>query len=1172
MRLRKLTIRTLPGIEPGFTFEPPGGGVNLVVGPNASGKSSLTRALGYLLDSRKDDPAALSLEAEFEAGDTRWQVIRNGSQIAWQRGGAPASRLALPAAEQINRYRLSVESLLDRDDAGDRELAARLRRELLGNLDLDALREENKTGQRFGRREANVLVEAAKARSSVENEYRALQRQEAELPDLQRRIDAAAAADSRRQHLEHALKLVGSIEARVEREERFKRFPPEMARLHGEELDRIDAREKKLEELRQALRERRREREVAEADLEGTGQAQAAPAPDELQAANDKLRALDKLSTDRDNARDAAVKAEAAVQDAREQLGGSGEPPRIEDDACRSAEAIAAEWIGARQRLTELRRQLELAGEAPDALEIDRLRDGARALRDWLAGRKARAEPEPAAPRPFPWVAAGAAAAAALAAGWAAYLQAVPAALVAALAALLAVAEVWLAVRGGSAPPPPTENPEDRFRDTGLDPPQRWDEPAVRQHLRDVENEWDARRVLQKRAEGAERIRADIEAAQTELDRQETAKADLAARIGFDPTLPMVYFERFVRLCAAWDQARTTHREQTARLVELDREIAETARGVRVFLDGWPADDATGDDGNDAERPPELDLLRAAYERLRQRISDADAARSTIRECNRGIDALHEQIAEVENEVEQAYAAAGCDAGDRAGLAARLEQWPEWKEAKLERDEAATAERLARDQLVDQPDLIALADAGERARLQTEHASAAGKANEHTKLIQEQQALRTKLEDAGSDLKLERAATAEDRARQVLEDKREEALLAEATALLLDDVEQAFESEHEPDILRRAREIFGAVTAHAFELHLHADGTFAARDTGQDAVRTLGELSSGTRMQLLLALRLAWTETVEQGGETLPLFLDEALTTSDRERFGIMAQSLERIAGADDGRQRQIFYLSARRDEVDLWREATGAEPAVIDLAEIRFGAAAADPENYRVEEPPRIPVPRNGETTEAYAGRLSVPRFDPRRAPGGAPLFYLLRDDLPLLHVLMDTWRVATLGQITGLFASDAAHTAVADEALRHRLRQRCEVVRVWIELWRQGRGRPVDRGALEQCAAISDVFIDRVADLAEDLHGDGAALVGALRAGDLPRFHTSKVDDLEQWLADEGYTDDRERLEAGARRRLALQGTAPATDDAAGDVNCVVDWLESAAGWLEPAANTRG
>ena len=160
-----------------------------------------------------------------------------------------------------------------------------------------------------------------------------------------------------------------------------------------------------------------------------------------------------------------------------------------------------------------------------------------------------------------------------------------------------------------------------------------------------------------------------------------------------------------------------------------------------------------------------------------------------------------------------------------------------------------------------------------------------------------------------------------------------------------------------------------------------------------------------------------------------------------------------------------------------------------------------------------------------------------------------------------MDTWRVGSLGQLEVLLASDAAHAALPGEGLHRRLRQRCRVVRTWVELWRQGRGRPVDRGVLEQCPAVSATFIDRVADLAARVRGDGEALVQALRAGEMDRFRSRKIDELERWLADEGCADDQERLTGEDRRRLTLQRAATGTAADADDVNRVVSWLEASA-----------
>ena len=1218
MHLRRLAIHALPGIEPGFTFEPPDAGINIVTGPNAIGKSSLARALQYLLASHATDPPALSLEAEFESGAARWQVTRNGNQIVWRRDGEVVSRPPLPGADRIGLFRLSVENLLDDSDANDRALAERLRRELHGNFDLGQPRIE--IGRRFAVHEARRLADAGRARRRVEDEYVGLQRQESELPALEQRIDTAAAAGVRREHLEQALRLADAIDAQKDRESALQRFAPDMDRLRGDELEQLEENEKRVLRLNEELRDRQRDLETAEAALERTGLAQAAPAPEEVRAAEERLRQLDRKSVEREAARTAVADTGATLRDVLAHFNPAGAPPRLDADAFRRTEEVAGPLIAAQQRRRELKEQLALAGEAPEAADVERLRDAAEALRAWLAGDAAgsgRVSASAKFGRIVSWLAAAAVAFVAIAA----FIQGAPVAFAGAVAALIAFSLALFLSRGPrTTAPSPTDAAMRRFGETGLALPPRWDEHGVRGYLRDVvEVRLNQLTLQQARAAISERIRLQIEDTEADIERLEEERTALAGEIGFDPRLPVAEFQRFVHLCSDWDKARGEHVRQRARFDLLDREIADTASLVREFLRPWRATDAP--DLEDPAGKPDMVLLRGAFDDLRARIDAARNVQDDIRAIRTDIGSLRQRIDEIDSAIESLFAQAGVAPRARAALAHRIEQLPPWKEASAALQQANTEETVVRARLAEQPAFVALADEGERARLQADLQTATVEAGEHTRLIQLQAEIRTRLNDAGADGKLEQAAAEESRARQALEDKRDEASLAVATTTLLDDVERAFEAEHEPAVLRRARDVFADVTARAFDLRLRGDGSFVAHDVRQEAARELAELSSGTRMQLLLALRLAWIETQEQGGEALPLFLDEALTTSDEDRFAVMARSLERLAGAGDdgrgrtgnaagdmdgdgtgirnedgtgagaadgtegvvaavyragggaeartenrievdfgaGRGRQIFYLSARRHEPALWAQATGTSPAVIDLAAVRFPSEASAPEDYRVEAPPSLPAP-NGRSAEAYASLLGVPpRLDPHRPEGGIHLFHLLRDDLALLHSLMETWRIGSLGQLEVLLASDAVRTALPGEELQRRLRQRCRVVRTWVELWRQGRGRPVDRGVLEQCSAISVTFIDRVAELAAQVRGDAEALVRALQAGEVDRFRARKLHELEQWLAEEGYVDDQDRLTGDDRRRLTLQRAVPATEVDAGDVNRVVSWLEA-------------
>ena len=1164
MRLRRLAIRALPGIEPGFTFEPPSAGINIVTGPNAIGKSSLARALRYLLESHASDPPALSLEAEFGSGDTRWRVSRNGSQIVWRRNGEVAPRPALPGADRVGLFRLSVESLLDDRDVNDKALAERLRRELHGNFDLGQPRIE--IGRMFARHEARALAEAKRALRGVERDYLHLQQQEVGLPALERQIEKAAQARIRSDHLNQALTLADAIDARKDRESTLARFPPDMDHLRGDELEKLEASEKRVRSLRDELRDRRRDLETARAGLERTGLAHAAPASEEVRAAEERLRQLDKLSVERENAQTAVAEADAALRDVLVHFNPDGAQPQLDSDAIRRAEGIAHPLITALTRRRELNEQLALAGEAPDATELERHRDGVEALRAWLAGNAADSG-QPRTPTQWPrlvsWVALAAAAFAAVTA----LMHGVLVAFAGAVAALIAVGAIAFLLRGQrSTAPSPTAAALRRFDETDLAPPPQWSEQAVRQHLREaIEVRLNELTLQQTAAASADRLRLQMHDTDAAIQRLEEERTTLAGEIGFDPRLPVAEFQRFIHLCTEWDKARTLCVRQRARLDDLDAKIADTERLVRDFLGPWRAADGPGLE--DSAEQSDVVVLRAAFDDLRERIGAAGRARDETDSVESAIGLLEQGLTDIDSAVKNLFAEARLEPDERAALAARTEQLPRWKMASSDLHTAKTEEALVRARLEEQPDLVALADEGERARLEADLETSSVEAAEHTRLIREHTTLRTRLDDAGTDRRLEQAAAREIGARQALEDKRDEALLATATATLLDDVERAFEAEHEPAVLRRARDVFAEVTAWQFELRLRADGTFIARDVRQETARELGELSSGTRMQLLLAVRLAWIETQEQGGETLPLFLDEALTTSDEERFAVMAQSMERLAGAGDegtpqgARGRQIFYLSARRHEPALWQQATGSGPPVIDLAAVRFPPGKFATEDYRVQAPPALPAP-NARSAEEYAGLLGVlPRLDPHRAEGDIHLFHLLRDDLTLLHDLMDTWRVASLGQLEVLLASDAAPAALPADDLRRHLRRRCRVIRTWIGLWRQGRGRPVDRGTLERSGAVSATYIDRATDLTAREGGDGEALVQALRSGELGRFRSRKIDELEQWLAEEGYIDDQERLTGEDRRRLTVQRAAPATPADATDVNRVVSWMEASA-----------
>lgn len=1155
MQLKSLKIQTLPGIEPGFTFEPRSVGINVVTGPNAIGKSSLARALGYLLrGASKNDPPALSLEAEFQSGESAWRVLRNGSQVAWYRDGNPASPPALPAADQIGLYRLSMESLLADDDDSDKALAQHLRNRLRGGYDLDAARlslPSRVTSQE------KKLQDAERSLREEERKYDALERQEAEdLPRLEQEIKAAGEAQNRLQRLQLGLDLHKAVNARKSCTEELKTYPTGMDRLRGDEQERLAKLEKKPEELRDKLHEQERKFHDAKAALEETGFEQSGPDAERLDAMELRLQQLGQKVERRSNARAVLAQAHGGLKKAWEPFNDADKPPRLDPQSLEQAEAIAAPLIQAKTRRDELQLKLDQAGEAPDEAEINKLYAAGSALREWLAATAAESGTQPASPdrrsRLALWVILAASGLAALLAG---IQQALPAATAALVSLGAAVLGLFFLRSRAPAAGSPADEARQRFVQTGLAPPPAWTETAVREYLRvEIDKRHSALFLQREKAAQAAGIRPELEKLGEDIEKLQARKQEMAADLGFDPELPSVSPDIFLQHCRQLLEAESRHAQAQASLDTVARDIDEDVVLVHDFLTSWLSADAPALEDTGENR--DIHQLQALFQQLKKRASDAKDVRKDITHYQNDIRSIKDEIEENRDEIRKLFSECGLDPDARDILKQRLDQLPAWQSKRKDLENTEFEEKRVRALLEAHPEIVERIEQGRITDLQNDLAIAVQQADEYEKLIGERAATEKLLDQAGSDHKLSQARSAADSARGTLQDKQEQALLHEATELLLDDVEQAFQAENEPEVLSRARTLFREITAHAFDLELDKDGAFLARDLRQQALRQLGELSSGTRMQLLLALRLAWTEAQEQGGETLPLFLDEALTTSDEDRFAVVANSLERLAEAQG---RQVFYLSARRHECALWKQATGSEPPAIDLATVRFPREAIPPQDYTVALPPSWPSPE-GRNPETYASILGVPGLDPRLEPSAVHPFYLLRDDLDMLYRFMETWRITSLGQLEALLDSNAGPAAVSEAELQDRLRQRCRVIRVWMTLWRQGRGRPVDHIALEQSGAVSEKFIDPVADLSKEVKGDGEALVQGLRAGQVSGFRTSKIEELECWLADQDYTDQKEILMSEERQRLTLQQAISDTGADVEDVNRVISWLESA------------
>ena len=1195
MKLRRIAIRRLPGIpRPGFELDGFADGINVVVGPNASGKTSIPRAVRAALYGGELAGESVDVEAVFALGDAgdedeRYrredgtgprealvQAARTGGALIWTRAGERIETPALPEHRFISCYTLHLEDLLAGDADTDADIARRLVREMAGGYDLDAARRECgfSVPPRAGQKEAGEVSSADSDLRRRRAEHRDLQRDEEQIDPLERELDEAREAERETALAEQALRLLEKRREGAGLERRLAALPSDLERLCGDEAEALERLASERRRAEQDLARAEADRLTAERALAATGLA-GSPL-DEGRAADmrppiARLELLEgKLARERDQAEEAAVARDRAVRE----LGGEpGGAVRLGPEAVHAAEQALDAIRRIAAELRELDAELNRLGGVPDVEpDPERIDEARRELLHWLSAPEVSAA---SASRWGPWLVLGAIG---IGGAVAAALSLPPAAYVLLAPAVIALGCFFLLCRSAGIGSGQRREAEQRYRRSGLKRPEAWEREQVAERLHALDRELGAsrqqERELRRRRE-AERKREALHAA---LERDRGRLAEIARRVNFDPEGLDASFDRWLRLTGDYDRADRTLGESRARLANLEHESGSLRTSVISFLEahgeapgaGVPeagplgpeataattgplAADASVTEPTDPEvatggapdaappatQAPPAEVLRHRLERLAGRIRGRDGAERELRAARENLERLSAEIEKRRAETEEVFRRAGLEPGDEAGLRGRLGVLDEWRSLERQRNEVRVIDDdLTQRALAERSDLLRMVgEEGGEAKLKERLERLRERAARVPALSEEIAKIRARVEHASQNRGLEEARARRQRARDALHRRFDEVMLAEAGAFMLDRVESEHIRTSRPAVLRRAEEWFARFTRHEFELAMGGaagDGTFRARETATGEWRALAELSSGTRMQLLLAVRIAFAIEAEKGRSPLPLFLDEALTTADPERFRAVAESLRRLS--EEG-GRQIFYLTAQPAEGGYWAEA---EPTVIDLAASRrAGRAVTAPGEIRLPPAAPEPPPPGGLRPEEYAVRIGALPVRPWEPPSGIHLFHCLRDDLPLLWRLLRAG-VECLGPLVSLLESDeAALFLSADE--RALLRLRIEGAKAWIEAWQEGRDRPVDREALDASGAITGAFIDRLAELAGEVGGDPRRLLHAIDTGAVPRFRERNRQQLEQWLRANACLDDAEPLDtSGLERRVALALTA--------------------------------
>ncbi len=351
----------------------------------------------------------------------------------------------------------------------------------------------------------------------------------------------------------------------------------------------------------------------------------------------------------------------------------------------------------------------------------------------------------------------------------------------------------------------------------------------------------------------------------------------------------------------------------------------------------------------------------------------------------------------------------------------------------------------------------------------------------------------------------------------------------ELTQILVDRVEQIYRRDHQPAVVQRAARWFQQITKNQFRLA--AEGaSFEAIETSTQERKTITQLSRGTRMQLLLAVRLAFALEQEPEGVHMPLFLDEVLTNSDPERFDHVVQLLSQLAQEE----RQIFYFTCNPNDVWRW-QAICPDIAIIDLRQIQQQQTFLSQPLLSPKTPKRAqPLP--GQSLDDYATQQQLPSLRSEEPPEMVSAYYLANHPEELYHLL--NGGVATYGQWKQVDPKNWAAIVHPDTIAR-----RGQILERYLALKKQGRGRPLTKEALAE-AVVTPAFIERFWDAIKECDYDARRFLALLEAREderVKRFQKKNAEFLRDYLLREGFADERDILDPDAIQRelfpLAVQ-----------------------------------
>jgi uncharacterized protein YhaN len=1139
--IKRLDVRRMPGFRlQGFQVKDLSPGINVIHGPNASGKTTLANAIKATLWPTTA-PSGAETDATIQVKDATFNVRHEGRTTRWLKDGESHEPPVLPPADASDRYVLCLHELLGAEGDGDR-FARTVMEESAGGYHLPSAIETAGFTQGYPtRKRGNDLASLTKARDEKDQAIafqREIHQQEGRLERLRDDLQKARNAARTARMLEAAHQHAEAREEYEKAKRRLEAYPETVSKVVGDEKKRIESAEAVIQKASERNKEAERTIQEATEAIRSTRLPTVGVDSVLLRTLKTQTDTLDQHERDLLELEQVIRAHTKRLEEAQKAIGdniGENVLAGLDGEKWNDISDFADEWQNARNELRQA--QLEQARLEPleSSEDEDNLRRGIDALRAWLRQGPSKTERPLRAPL---LLSAATGALTAVAAAVLLHMLFLLPALI-----LLAVVAWGFLSDGKQGGDPATWRRA--YESTRLSAPSQWESKAVEAQLERLEAQWLKAKEAARARRRNQELQAQIDRLQTHLVRLEKRRQEAEALfgpIGKDPRNLVWTIDR----CLKWRHAHDDKEAAIAQHSTLTEKRDRLLKEIQQQLAPYGAVETT-----------QVARLRAEIHALEEREHQRASAIKDLENAQRQQKEAQGALTQAQHEKDQVYQDLGVSAGDDQALVALLEQHISYQQDRRRADDAKAAKKAQlgnlhrhedHDEVLEAASLEEIEKRLEAARDEAAHADPL-----NAQIAQIEQSIR----DAKQATQVQKALLSHDEAQDTLRDALIEDAHNMIGHLIARSVQEADRDTQRPPVFHRARQLLLDFTRGRYRLEFTDTDPprFRAHDTTTGQDHELHELSSGTRMQLLLAVRVAFVEKQETD-TALPLILDEVLANSDDLRSRAIMDAI--IALSSQGRQ--VVYLSAQADEVAKWRaclEEQGAPHKIIDLAEARALAERLEtsttlPHTTRTN----VPSP-DGNTHQEYARLIQAPTYDPRQGPGSLHLWYLIERPSTLYQVLSEG--ITRWGQLAAWLEHGIPLPAQDDAAIA-RIQALARAAEAYTDAWCIGRGRPVDRLALEASGAVTDNHIDALVEIAEQCGGDAREVLQAIDDKQVKRFRQEKRRDLEAYMIEEGHLETREPLDDESIRTRVLASVTDALRDGTitkGDIDRLLDRL---------------